>query len=65
MFKVPAGNLRFGTQIDPKPDEGMPKMPWAVPANRHKPIPFDFDPVSGCFHHDPILLNCEILYVMQ
>ena len=49
-----------GPKSAPKPDEAKPKMPGAVPTNRHKPIPTDFGPVSGCFDHDPKLLNCEI-----
>ncbi len=39
----------------PEPDETKPKTPGAVPTNRHKPIPNDFGPVSGCFDHDPKL----------
>ncbi len=44
----------------PKPDEGKPKMPGAVPTTRHKPMPIDFGPVSGCFDRDPKLLHREI-----
>ncbi len=44
----------------PKPDEAKPKMPGAVPANGRKPMPIDVGPVSGCFDHDPKLLDCEI-----
>ena len=54
-----------GPKSDPKPDEARPRTPGAVPTNRHKPSPIDFGPVSGCFHNDPKLLNCKILYVTQ
>ncbi len=50
----------LGPRTAPKPDEAKPKMPGAVPTNRRKAIPIDFGPVSGCFDHDPKLLNCEI-----
>ncbi len=50
----------MGPNSAPKPDEAKPKMPGEVPTNRLKPSPIDFDPVSGCFNHDPKLLNCEI-----
>ena len=43
-----------------KPDEAKPKMLGAVATNPHKPTVIDFGPVSGCFDHDPKLLNCEI-----
>ncbi len=43
----------------PKPDEAKPKMPGAVPTNRHTLIPTDFGPASACFDHDPKLVNCE------
>ncbi len=35
-----------GPQPAPKPDEAKPKMPGALPTNRHKPIPIDFGPVA-------------------
>ena len=59
-FKNPNRNRRFGAQNGPKPNETNPKMPGAVPANRLKPIPIVFGPVSVWFDHDPKLLNCEI-----
>ncbi len=52
--------IDLGPKSNPKPDEAKPKMPGAVPTNRHKPRPIDFGQVSGCFYHDPKLLNCEI-----
>ncbi len=50
----------MGPKSAPKPDEAKPKMPESVPANKHKAIPIDFEPVSGCFNHNPKLVNCEI-----
>ncbi len=35
----------LGRKTVSKPDETKPKMPGAVPANRHKPTPIDFGPV--------------------
>jgi hypothetical protein len=37
--------------------EAKPRMPGDMPTNRHKPMPIDFGPVSGCFAHDPKLLQ--------
>ncbi len=50
----------MGPKSASKPDETKHQMPGAVPTDRHKPIPIDFGPVSGCFGHDAKLLNCEI-----
>ena len=57
--------IDLGPKSAPKSDEAKPNMPGAVPTNKHKPIPIDFGPVSGCFDHDPKLFNCEILNVTQ
>ncbi len=49
----------MGPKSAPNPDVAKPKVPGAVHANRHKPIPIDFGPVSVCFDHDPKHVNCE------
>jgi hypothetical protein len=49
----------LGPKWAPKPDEAKPKMPGTVPRKQHRSIPIDFGPVSGCFYHDPNLLNCD------
>ncbi len=61
-MKNPAGNRQFETHIPPhkKTDETNPKVPGAVPTNRHISIPIDFGPVSGFFDDASKLLNCEI-----
>ncbi len=43
----------MGPKSGPKPDEAKPKMPGAVPTDRHNLSPIDFGAVSGCFYHDP------------
>ncbi len=59
-IKIRPEIVDLGPKSAPKPDEAKPKMPGAVPASRHKPMPNDFGPVSGCFGHDPKLATCEI-----
>ena len=44
----------------PKPHGSDPKMPGAVPTNRHRAMPSAFGPATGRFEHDPKLSNCEI-----
>ncbi len=46
-FEGPVEIRRFEPQSAPKPDEANPKMPGAVPTNRHKPIPNDFEAGFG------------------
>ena len=57
LLRIRPNIVDVGPKSAPKPDEAKP---GAVPTNRHKPIPIDFGPVSGCFDHDPKLVNCEI-----
>ncbi len=59
LFRIRPKICDVGPKSEPKPDEAKPKMPGAAPTNRHKPIPIDFESVSGCSHHDPKLLLCE------
>ena len=54
------GKCLRASKSAPEADEAKRKMPGAVPANRHKPIPGDFGSVPVCFNHDPKPLNCEI-----
>ena len=49
----------LGPKSAPKPETNCPKMPRAVPTNRHKPTPIDFGPASLRFDHDPKLVNCQ------
>ena len=65
LLRIRPKIIDLGPKSAPKPDEAKPKMPGSVPTNRHKPIPIDFGPVSGCFDHDPKLLNCEIAQPSQ
>ncbi len=60
LVRIRPGIVDLRPESAPKPDETNPKMPGAVPTNRHKPSPTDFGPVSGYFDHDPKLLNYEI-----
>ncbi len=60
LVRIRPGIVDLRPKAVPKPDETTPKMPGAVPTNRHAPIPIDFGPVSTCFDHDPKLSNCEI-----
>jgi hypothetical protein len=43
----------------PELDEAKPKMPGAVPTNRHKPIPTDLGPISWCFDHGKNFLTAR------
>ncbi len=54
LVRIRPDVVDLGPKSAPKPDEAKPKMPEAVPTNKHKPIPIDFGPVSERFDHDPI-----------
>ncbi len=60
LSKIRPAVADVGPKSAPTPDEAKPKMPGAVPTNRHKPIPNDFGPVSRRFDHDRKLVNFEI-----
>jgi hypothetical protein len=60
LLRIRPEIVDLGPKSAPKPDETKPKMPRAVPTNRHKPIPFDFGPFSVYFGRDPKPVNCEI-----
>ncbi len=50
LLRIRPGIVYCRPKSAPKPDETQPKMPGAVPRNRHTPIPVDFGPVSWCFN---------------
>ncbi len=56
LLRIRQGTVDLGPKSTPKLDEAKPKMPEAVPPNRHKPNSIDFGPVAGCYDHDPKLL---------
>ncbi len=53
LLRIRPEIINVGPKSAPKPDETKPKMPGAVPTNRHKPMPIDFGPVSLRFEDDP------------
>ncbi len=62
LLRIRPGIVDLEPKSAPKPHKAKPKMAGAVPTNPPKPMSIDFGPVSGCFDHNPKLLNCEIAH---